>query len=344
MEKKKNNNKVYIINVNSIIYLIVFLLILISTIYFISKGMGDTNVTIQSTGEYNQDQIIAIEAVANNVTGRINNIIAVSAIFFAVIVSSVSVFQFVKVKDFDKQINDLLEGTQLLNRDLTLSKAQIEELRYEINSIYDEKNILKLDNIRIKLEFNIYKIEDSFLKPGVNTIKFINLIDESINLTEKYPDIIDNIEVSKLYYKRAYSSYIINMKNDAIYYGNLALKKVKNVYPDMEVDNLSEMEYIENIGRLLINIYLEDNSNELIDNVINEIKNVLNSQLNDRLSFLYLSSVEEAIEIIEENYKYYGDYFLKKFNEYYNKGSFDNFKNDNAFIKLIESFNVRINE
>lgn len=338
MEKK--NSKVYIININSIIYLIIFTLILISTIYFISKGMGDTHLTIESSGTYQQDQAKAIEAVANNVTGRINNIIAVSAIFFAVIVSSVSVFQFVKVKDFDKEINSLLKGTQLLNDELSSSKTKIEELRYEINRIYNEKNILKFDNIRNKLEFNIYKIEDDFLRPGVRLDKVIKLIDESINLATEYPDIVDSIEVSKLYYKRAYVAYSINRKDDAIYLGNIALEKVKEKYTDMEIDDITELNYVETLGRFLIKIHLESDNYKSVDNVIKEMGSALEYQLNDRLAFLYGSKIEEAIEIIEDNYKYYGEYFLRRFWEHYNKGSFDKFKNNDEFIKLLERFNI----
>lgn len=336
---KENNNKMYIINVNSIIYLIVFLLILMSTIFFISKGMGDANVTIQSTGEYKQDQVIAIEAVANNVTGRINNTIAVSAIFFAVIVSSVSVFQFVKVKDFDKEINDVFKNMQLLNKELSLSRTQIDDLKYEINKMYNEKNKLKLDNVKTQLELNIYKINKEFYKNGSRLDKVVKLIDESINLTVEYPGTIDDIEVSKLYYKRAYVSYDLGVKNAALYFGNIALEKVKDKYPDMEIEDFSEMAYVENLAKLLINIYLEDNNYKLVDNIINEIKNTLEHILNDRLAFLYGSSEEEAMEIIEENYKYYGKYFLTKFKKYYDKGSFDEFKKYDRFIKFVEKVN-----
>lgn len=99
--KKDNSKKVYIINYNTIIYAIIFLILVLGSVYFMYKCMGNTEVTIQSSGVYDIDQTNTINAVANNVIGRINNTIAVSAIFFTVIVASISVFQFIKIKDLD---------------------------------------------------------------------------------------------------------------------------------------------------------------------------------------------------------------------------------------------------
>lgn len=342
MEKDTNNKKIYIINLNSIIYGIIFLLILISVIYFISKGMGSTSVEIYSSGFYEKDQIMAIEAVANNVTGRINNIIAVSAIFFAVIVSSVSVFQFVKIKDFDKEINELLKKTQMLNEDLNSSNNLIEDLKSEINMLINEKNKLKIDNAKIKLEFNIYKINEKFDKAGTSPIKVVELINESINLSDKYPGIIDSIELSKLYYKKAYYIYDLCRSKEAIRFGEFALSIVKDKYPDMVIDDISEVDYVEELARFLIDIYNEQGNYQLEDNVIKEIGPVLECQLNDRLEWIHLISIQDAIEIIKENYKYYGEHFLIKFIEQYNKGKFNDFKNYSEFVKLLESFNIKV--
>ncbi|MBC5624809.1 hypothetical protein H8S10_04990 [Clostridium sp. NSJ-49] len=336
------NNKVYIININSIVYGIIFLLILISTIYFISKGIGDANVTIQSSGIYQEDQVMAIEAVANNVTGRINNVIAVSAIFFAIIVSSISVFQFVKVKDFDKEVNELLTESKMLKDDLLSSKEQVDRLKYEIDKIYDEKDKIKLDNVKTQLEFNIYKISNEFYKNGSWLDKVIELIDESINLAEKYPEAIDKIEVSKLYYRKAYALYGLGVKDDAIYLANRALDKVREKYPDMEVENIRDRDYVEDVGMFLINIYLEDNDEKLVQKVIDRIEKVLDWQLDDTIAYLNLNEVEEAIKIIQEKRRYYGEYFLKKFRKHYCEVGFEKFNDDERFINLIESFGIKL--
>ncbi|GAA0678986.1 hypothetical protein [Clostridium cadaveris] len=342
MKKDMNNKNIYIINLNSIIYGIIFLLILISVIYFISKGMGSTSVDIYSSGAYEKDQVMAIEAVANNVTGRINNIIAVSAIFFAVIVSSISVFQFIKIKDFDKEINELLKKTQILNEDLKSSNNLIENLKSEINMLINEKNKLKIENVKIKLELNIYKINNAFYKVNNRLDKTIELINESINLVDKYPGIIDSIELSKLYYKKAYFAYDICQSKQAIQLGEFALDIVKDKYHDMIIDDMSERDYVENLGKFLIDIYSEQDSYQLIDDLIKKIEPVLDFQLDERLEWLYAIPTKDAIEIIKENYKYYGEYFLIKFTDRYNRGKFDKFKNNRDFVKLLENFNIKI--
>lgn len=341
MEKNKED-KIYIINLNNIVYGIIFLLILISIIYFISKGMGDTQVKIQSTGIYKEDQIMAIEAVANNVTGRINNVIAVTAIFFAVIVSSVSVFQFVKVKDFDKEIFNLLKKTKILNGELNLSNDKIEELKDEITKIYNEKDMLKIDNIKTQLELNIYKINETFYKPGTILSKTLNLIDKSINLINEYPNIIDPIDISKLYYKKAYVAYDIGSNSYAIEMGNIALNKVKEKYPHMDIEDLFECSYVEELGRFIINIHNIEGDFNLVEKIIEKIRNVLDFQLNDRLAFSCYQEFEDVMKLIKENYTYYGEYFLKKFKEYYEKGTFDEFKENTEFKTLMKSWNIEI--
>lgn len=333
-------NKVYIINVNSIVYAIIFLLILISTIYFISKGIGDANVTIYSSGLYQQDQVMAIEAVANNVIVRINNTIAVSAIFFAIIVSSISIFQFIKVKDFDKEINKLLKESEILKEELSSSLCKMDNLKEQINEIDAEKDKLELYNIKTQLEFNIYKISNEFYKPGSWLNQNIKLIDETISLAENHPKLIDEIEIAKLYYKKAYALNDLGVKDIAVSLANRALDKFEEKYPNMEVVNIRDMSYIEEIAIFLIDIHLEDNDEKSVEKVLDRIEKVIDFQLDERMAFLYSKKVEEAIKVIKENKKYYGEYFIEKFKKYYYDGYFEEFKNDKRFINIIKEFGM----
>lgn len=354
MVKNKGGNKVYIVHLNSIVYGVIFLIILMSTIYFISIGMGDSEVIIQSTGAYQNDQLIAIEAVANNVTGRINNIIAVSAIFFVVVVSSISVFQFIKVKDFDKEINNLLKETQMLNIDLDLSKSkldgvmenltsskvQIDELKDEINKIYKEKNNIKLDNVRTQLEFNIHRINEELHKKGSNFSKNVALIDKSIDLSIRYPEAIDKIEVSKLYYKRATILNDYNMSGDALYIANIALDKVKEKYPNMHIFDIMERIYVEGLVVFIINIHSKNGDLQLVKKVIEEMSIVIEDEIKDRIAYLNLSPLEEVIEFVTKNNSVYGEYFIKIFKEEYKTGKFSCFENSSEFRELIKSLNI----
>ena len=110
----------------------------------------------------------------------------------------------------------------------------------------------------------------------------------------------------------------------------------------MEVKNIRDADYIENIGRLLIDIHLENNDKKLVENVVERIEKVLDWQLDDRIAFLGLNEVEEAIKVIKENEKYYGEYFLKKLRQRYYKVGFEKFKDDERFISLIESFDMKL--
>lgn len=343
LKSKYENEKVtYIINVNSIVYGVIFLLILISVIYFISKGIGEPQIIMQSTGDYTQDQINTIQNVASNVTGKINNIIAVSAIFFAVVVSSVSVFQFIKVKDFDKEINDLFGNIKNLNNELIISNNDLEKVKDEIWKVRDEKNKLEFSNVKTQLEFNIYKINQEFYKNGSRTDKIMQLINDSIRLALEYEGAIDDLEISKLYYKKAIVFYDLNMVTEAITESNLAMDKVKDKFLDMDaVSDLNDMDYIENLARLMIKIYRHLNQEESITNVISEFKPIIDCQINDILQFLSYAPVSQAIETIKQNIEIYQDYFLDKFKEKYINGKYEEFNNDKDFLELIEKLKLK---
>ncbi|MDK0590333.1 hypothetical protein WHY53_04630 [Clostridium perfringens] len=334
------SKKVYIIHINSIIYAFIFLLILISFIYFVSKGMGNSEVTIQGTGIYSKDEAKAIEAVANNVTGRINNIIATSAIFFAILVSSVSIFQFIKTKDFDKEFEKFTKEAEELKLKFQNSNNEINQLKFQIKKLYDLKDNLEVESLKNKLELNIYKINEKFMKSGTILTDIIKLIDESIQITKEYPNLIDNIEVSKLYYKRAITLRDFGGIDQAIFMGEVALKLMSKKYDDMDIDNISEMDYVEEIGWFLIDLYKEKKDSEAIEEVIKNMGNVVYDQINDMLAYLNLKDVENAIESIEEYNEHYGEKFLDIFKEEYKKGYFSNFNDDDDFKELLNKFGI----
>lgn len=334
------SKKVYIIHINSIIYAFIFLLILISFIYFVSKGMGNSEVTIQGTGMYSKDEVKAIEAVANNVTGRINNIIATSAMFFAILVSSVSIFQFIKTKDFDKEFEKFTKEAEELKLKFQNSNNEINQLKLQIENLYDLKDNLEIESLKNKLELNIYKINEKFMKSGTMLTDIVKLIDESIQITREYPNLIDNIEISKLYYKRAITLRDVGILDQAIFMGEGALKLMREKYDDMDIDNVFERGYVEELGWFLIDLYKEKEDSEAIEEVIKNMGKVVYYEISDMLAYLYLKDVEDAIKSVEEYNEYYGDKFLDLFKEKYKKGAFLNFNNDDAFKELLNKLGI----
>jgi len=321
--KNNKNNKVYIINLNSIVYGVIFLLILISTIYFISKGMGTSSVTIQSTGAYEKDQAIAIEAVANNVIGRINNIIAVSAIFFAVIVSSVSVFQFIKIKDLDKINENIILKSKEIEIDLNNSDAEIVALKSEYNNLKLLQQQLEKSLIKSRVDLNIQKIEYSLDKlygtdRVLNLKELTDLTIESLELSNSYNGIITNFQKAQLQYNLAHEVYLPLGKYDL---AEVYLRESLMLLENEECDNF-KLNIYKDLIEIAINRELEEEKDKLLKEI--EENEDIESELNESIFNLHgINDVERILNLLEEKEYYFGKLFFKNFIENVKKGYFD---------------------
>jgi hypothetical protein len=337
MQKNRRNDRIYIINVNNIVYGVIFLLILISIIYFISKGMGPSTLTIQSTGVYEKDQVIAIEAVANNVVGRINNIIAVSAIFFAVIVSSVSVFQFIKIKDLDKINEEIVSKSKEIELDLQKSSDEMILLKNENSSLKLQWKELDRSLIKSHVDLNIQRIEYSLDKlygtsRTLDLPELINLTMESLELSDSYDGIITNIQKSELIYNLAHEAFIKLSKYDV---AESYLRESLNLLNDEECDGFKLNIYTD-----LIVIAMSRGSEEEIDNLLKEVEGNkdLEAELNESIFNLnYVNDAEKVIELLKEKEYYFGKLFFKKLIENMDKGHYEELLKKEKFIEYVNT-------
>lgn len=136
IEKKRRQ---HVVNVSEIIFLIGFIILITVAIYFISKGIGSTDIKMELTKVYTSDQASAIKSVADSTVGKVNNTIAVSAIFFTIVVASITVFQFLKIKDIDGMKKEITEEVAKNNRLINLKITKSSKKLNEIEILYSEK-------------------------------------------------------------------------------------------------------------------------------------------------------------------------------------------------------------
>lgn len=335
MQNSKRNDRVYIINVNGIVYAVIFLLILISTIYFISRGMGTSTVTIQSTGTYEKDQVIAIEAVANNVIGRINNIIAVSAIFFAVIVSSVSVFQFIKIKDLDKINEKILLKSKEIELDLNKSNEERLALKNEYNNLRIIQEQLEKSLIKSHVDLNIQKIDYSLDKlygteSGLNLEELAQLTLESLELSKSYDGIITNFQKAKLQFNLVHQAYL------PLGYYDLSESYLRENLVLLENEDCSyfKLNIYRDLISIAINRELEEEKGKLLKEI--EKNEGIESKLDELIYNLHgIKDTDEILHSLQEKEYYFGKVFYKIFTKNIEEGYFDSLLNDEEFSNYV---------
>lgn len=171
---KRKNGKLYIVNVGELFFVISFFILVGATIYFISKGIGSTDIEMSVTSVYSVDQANTIKSVADSTVGKINNTIAVSAIFFTIVVTSISVFQYMKTKDIDKIKEELIKEMEKNHRLIRLKTNKSSKKLDEIETVYSEKfKILQENYTRKSNEINnmIQKLEEKIRTLDLKSIE-----------------------------------------------------------------------------------------------------------------------------------------------------------------------------
>jgi|GEM_PF-3685610 len=220
------NKKIrYVINISEIVFILGFIVLVGIVIYFISKGMGSTDIKIDVSNSYSQDQANTIRAAADSTVGKINNIIAVSAIFFTVAVATISVFQYIKTRDIDRIKKELIKEVEKNNRLVRLKVAKSDKELDGIKKMYNKKfedleqnyinktnkiediiieledklKILDLKRVELEIDTNYVKIQELMRKDAIPNNDVISYYAKIKNLCESYPNIKDNEFLAKIY-------------------------------------------------------------------------------------------------------------------------------------------------
>jgi tetratricopeptide (TPR) repeat protein len=223
-ETKKEPRKINV-NFENIFY-IVFIFLIGIVIYFIFKNMDVRNIVINAKETIGNDDINMIMAATDNAINKIYNILSITTIFFTIIVSLVSIFQFMKIKEYSeikKEMKEELEKSKIKIIELKNDFKKYDDQFTKMQNDYDKKIKEFKESINDysykfeEMESNNEKklaetmIETYFLKAkeskdkhyiGANEI-MKDCYDKIFNLINKYPGIIDENRLSIFYCNRA---------------------------------------------------------------------------------------------------------------------------------------------
>ena len=335
MKKIEKNNKILIVDINSIIYFIVFIIFLSIVIFFISLGLRNTDISMQLTKVYNQDQANAINALADSAIGKVNNTIAITAIFFTVIVASISVFQILKFRDFEKMKQSVLVETTEFNKNM-------EELNKELIQLKINKDELYEHNVELEISLTVFKIYEWFKNPPFQISEFANMIDRVILLSKKYPHLIKDEDLANMYYLKVITSNDEDLytRQQNILWIKKAISLIKN----------RSILITRKFTRILIDLCesVEEKKvqlqeiNDLVDNDINDVIWLILVNYNrfkDMDNKKKDEFIDKAMEDLKELKYCYGDYAIDKIRTEYNEGAFnklnENTKFHTKFLNLI---------
>lgn len=334
---EKRYKRVIIFNINSIVYATIFFILTISTIYFISKSMESADIILQPSGIYTQDQAMAIEAAANNAIGKVNNIIGVSAIFFAIIVSSISVFQFIKIKDLDKINESLLLKSEEIKKELNSSNEEIQYLWEKFHDLDHMRSNLEKRNAKTKVEFNIHKLY--YLIGNINihsidTNEIVVLIDETVRLGDVYEGVLTKIERVKLYLVKCQYYYIPIERYD---YAINLLRRGLEIVKDEDCDSLKVDLY-----KSLICVTRINGDETGMSKILDEIReDTVLGEIRERILYSDYGEVQNAIEIYNDLEEHFGAVFFDLFLKEYDYGCLNKFKDDKEFINYINDLKIK---
>ncbi|AGK95191.1 hypothetical protein [Clostridium pasteurianum] len=336
---KNKSKKIYIININGIAYFIIFSILIAVVIWFISKGMQDVNISIPLTKAYSVDQANAINALANNATGRINNTIAVSAIFFTVIVASISVFQFVKIKDFDKIKENILINTAEIEEKIKESNLEIVNLRDEYMKLDILRQNLEFRNARLQVELNDLKIDKCLSGKGYWVKELRDLLNSNIKLGDEFKNLLSKSELSELYFQLG-KSYIATCDIYETYiYMKKILKKSLELIKDSNEDNQKIDTY-----KLMIDMEQTRGNYEEVAKILDDMGNLLEKDIEENLWLLAnlngacgWDKIDQCIKILDQLDFYYGVKCVEYIKRYDEDGSFNELKTNEKFKNKLYS-------
>jgi hypothetical protein len=236
------------------VFIVVIVIILVLcfgiTIYYLGNSLIRTtefNVNTEVGGDY-KEVIGIIMTATDNAINKIYNILVVSTIFFTLLIGTVSLFQYLKIKDieefkkeFKTKLDDILNDFNIKIEPAQVKIANIEKqfnekmLEYdikieEINNLKSElsaqKSELERKSAELEIEVCLLKAKDAFEKKYHDNIKI--RIDEYLkilNTKSLFDDIISDERLAVVYNNLANAYEDSNNNVDAQKYYNMSLNK-----------------------------------------------------------------------------------------------------------------------
>lgn len=218
---KTNKNFNYI----ELFFVLGFMILVGIVVYFLINGIIYETKEVKYEGYYSNNQINAIMLATDNAINKIYNILVVSTIFFTILVASITIFQYIKIRDIDKLKeelkNELYTERELLDEKLEKSQEWIETFEREYNLRFSkiEENYQKqlstvdymilnlqekIDNLsrksaELQIDTNYVKAKEFEKRKEIPNSELINTYEEIKKLVESYPNTKSNEFISKLY-------------------------------------------------------------------------------------------------------------------------------------------------
>ncbi len=310
----------------------------------------------------------AVMASTDNAINKIYNILVISTVFFTILVASVSIFQFIKMKDVDKLKKELKSE---INKNKKMIKKRLENYDLEVENLSRnylekateiEKNNEKLiKNVKNTIDLQIKKLTDksieldidiSYLKvvevrskENYNIVELKKYYDNLIGLVKKYPELKEASFKEQVYLESAY--FYINslsyVNSYEIY--EIAKKLINNVLETTE-DVFKESRANKLMADLEI-MYHPNESREIpyLESVMEENKYDLGTALLLMTSYDNRFSNDDASKILflgKQIIELLDDHARKEICELVREGSLKNIVNSNvkeefkALIKFYE--------
>ncbi|WP_017414154.1 hypothetical protein [Clostridium tunisiense] len=363
--KIKNGNK-FKINISEILFFISFTVLVGATIYFISKGLNSTDIKMEVTNTYSVDQANAIKAMADSTVGRINNTVAVSAIFFTIVVTSISVFQYMKTKDIDKIKEELIKEMDKNHRLIRLKTNKSSKKLDEIETEYSEKfkilqkdytrknneinnmmrelegkiRTLDLKSIELDIDTTYIKIRELKGRNQIPVTDVINSYEKIKSLCEEHTNIKSEEFLSEIY--RGYAEYrLLSIGNlcDYDYVKNMLEKSIE----------LTDSPINEDFSYRIL-LMLEKTFHNNLENEIYYLKKIVEDSYYDLDICLELAvaldrrnnegDLDECIELLKTNIRIHGIKAKVEIVKKANDNQFRNLKNSNLAEEAHKILNI----
>lgn len=204
MKKRKEQTSIF-----EIFFVIAFLILVSVVVWYLLVNIGKTQEVDYSRLK---GSIETVMTATDNAINKIYNILVITTVFFTILVASVSVFQFIKMKDVDKLKRELSveinKNRKLLKKRLKSNNLALETLNQKyldkINEL-EKNNEIVIRNLKDKIDLQIKQLNDKNIeleidtiylkimelhgKGSYNTLEMKNHYDSVIELIKLYPEI-----------------------------------------------------------------------------------------------------------------------------------------------------------
>lgn len=208
-----------------ILFVLSFMILVGFVVYFLINGITYETHEVKYEGYYSKDQINAIMLATDNAINKISNILIIATVFFTILITSITVFQYIKIRDIDKLKDELkieiFNERKLLDEKFEKSQETLKvfkdnyNIRFrEIEEKYQEQlnkvdiliielqnkiDIFNFKSVKLEIDTNYVKAKGLEASSDYLTLELINIYEEIKNLIEQNQGIKSNEFISKVY-------------------------------------------------------------------------------------------------------------------------------------------------